>query len=458
MNCTECKEKLVELIEGLLSDTQRQTVQEHLKGCQQCRGEFKELKELNERLASDGKTWQQTDLEDAVFNRVIRKQHEKLKQADRIGRQFRIWRQIMNKPITKLATAAAIIIIVALGILLLQNSATTVYAIEQTIEAGQDVRFLHFYQSSFDSITTFKEAWLEYDDSGQIKNTRVNWYNQPSGDLVAVWKEGRTQYWVKKKNTLKFFEDEIYTKKCVGFAKRYDPTRTVENMYDLEKKGDVEIEIQEPDDKTSPIILTCTWLTNTYLTEGTSPQMREIVYVDQVTKLVTLIEIYEFKDGKYVGLGVWEYPDYDTLFEPGIFDLEKVVPVDVKRLDLMTLDIGLERTDLTEKEIAVKVVRSFVQALIAKNYDRAIKIYGYEDPDEKEGLRKRFEKLNIVQIISVGDPVSPPRMNSSGKLRVPCKVELEKDGQIIEWQIEGVFAQRVIGHPNRWHVEGKFEK
>jgi hypothetical protein len=38
----------------------------------------------------------------------------------------------------------------------------------------------------------------------------------------------------------------------------------------------------------------------------------------------------------------------------------------------MILDIGLEQTDLTEKEIAVKVVRSFLQALIAKDYDRAM--------------------------------------------------------------------------------------
>ncbi|MHC4659595.1 MAG: hypothetical protein ACYS83_10555, partial [Planctomycetota bacterium] len=126
-------------------------------------------------------------------------------------------------------------------------------------------------------------------------------------------------------------------------------------------------------------------------------------------------------------------------------------------LDLMTLDIGLEQTDLTNKEIAVKVVRSFLRALIAKDYDRAIKIYGYEDPDEKEGLRKRFEKLNIVRIISLGDPTSP-RFDSWGKLEVPCKVELAEDGQIIEWQIEDVSAQRVMGHPNRWRVKGEFEK
>jgi len=369
------------------------------------------------------------------------------------------WRIIMKSKITKLTAAAVIILAVILSMNLLDKSIPAAYAIEQTIEAGQDVRYLHFYHyASLDSNTPDKEAWLEYDDSGQIKNIRVNWYNYySSGNMVLVWKEGRTKYWRKEKKTLTFFEDEIYTKKSVAFAKRYDPTRAVENMYDLERKGDVEIEIQKPDDKSKPIILTCTWLPNTFITEGTSPQMRSIVFIDPSTKLVTSIEEYELRGDKYASVGAWEYPDYDTLFEPGIFNLEEEAPADVKRLDQMTLDIGLEQTDLTEKEIAIKVVRSFLQALIAKDYDRAIKIYGYEDPDEKEELWKRFEKLNIVRIILVDDPISP-RMDSRGKLRVPCKVELEEDGQIIEWQIEGVFAQRVIGHPNRWCVAGKFEK
>ena len=395
------------------------------------------------------------DIDKTILNEVLEAQVK-----SRIAKQapvlLNIRRIIMKSKITKLATVAVIIASV-LFITFLDKSVATAYAIEQTIEAGQDVRYLHFYYVSGDRNIPDKEAWLEYDDSGQIKNIRVNWYNQPSGDMVMVWKEGRTQYWAKKKSTLKFFEDEIYTKKSVGFAKRYDPTRTVENMYNLEKKGDVEIEIQESPDKTEPIILTCTWLPNTFITEGTSPQMREIVFVDQVTKLVTSIELYELKDGKYVGCGLWKYPDYDTLFEPRIFDIEEEVPADVKRLDQMILDVGLEQTDLTKKEIAVKVVRSFLQALITKDYDKAIKIYGYEDPDEKEELRRRFEKLNIVRIISLGDPISP-RLDSSGKLEVPCKVELERDGEIIEWQIEGVFARRVIGHPNRWRVEGKFEK
>ncbi len=366
-----------------------------------------------------------------------------------------VWSRIMKSNITKSAAAAIIIIGVLIGINMLNG--TPVYAIEQTIQAGQGVRYLHFYfDASADSDVPNKEAWLEYDDSGQIKNIRVNWYHQKSGDMVSVWKEGRTQYWVKKMKTLRFFKDEVYTEKSVGFAQRFDPTRAVEYMYTLEKKGDVEIKIQEPADKTKPIVLTCTWLPNTYIVKGTSPQMREIIHVDPVTKLVTSIEVYKYEDGEYVGGGTWTYPDYDKLFEPGIFDLEQEVPADVKRLDLMTLDIGLEQTDLTDEEIAIKVVRSFYKALIDKDYDRAIKIYGYEDPDKKEEMINRFKKHNVVRIISIDDPVCPNEMIYGGIFRISCKIEIEKNGQVIMRHIDKLYAKRVLGYPDRWHVSGAF--
>ena len=50
MNCTKCKEKLTELLEGLLPETQKQIVEVHLKDCQICQRELAQLKELNERL------------------------------------------------------------------------------------------------------------------------------------------------------------------------------------------------------------------------------------------------------------------------------------------------------------------------------------------------------------------------------------------------------------------------
>ena len=59
MNCTECKEILVELVEGLLSESQSQIVKEHLNDCGQCRSELEELKALGERLTCDSEKRQQ---------------------------------------------------------------------------------------------------------------------------------------------------------------------------------------------------------------------------------------------------------------------------------------------------------------------------------------------------------------------------------------------------------------
>lgn len=367
-----------------------------------------------------------------------------------------IRRTIMTGKLTKFAAAAAMIIATIGSVYFLNNAVTPAYSMEQTIQAGRDVRYLHFsFYASLNTDIADKEAWLEYDDGGQIKNIRVDWYNQPAGDMTMVWKEGRTQYWTKKSKTLRFFEDEIYTEKMVSFARRFDPTRMVKTMYDLEKQGKVKVQIHEPSDITQPIMLTCTWLPNTYIVKGTSPQMREVVHIDRFTKLVTSVKVYERKDGNYEGGGVWKYTDYAASFKTEIFDLDTEAPADVKRLDLMCLDIGMERTDLTDEEIAIKVVRSFLQALIEKNYETAVKIYGYENPDDREHLMQNLEKLNLIRIIEIGDPVAP-RMDSRGKLRVPCRVESEENGQVIVWEIENMFAQRVIGHSNRWHVEAEF--
>ncbi len=209
MNCTECKEKLAELLEGLLPESQRQTVQEHLKDCQVCRNELAELKELSERLISGGKTWQQTNLEDAVFNQIIRRQSQKLKQADRINRQLRIWRRIMKRPITKIAAVAAIIIVVVLSITLLDKSVTSAYAIEQTIEAFKNVRYMHLVRHN-ETGQIEDERWVEIGLDGLQARYRQD---TTSHDFFVVDDRETVLVHYKDKNTIVLYDpnDQSYT-------------------------------------------------------------------------------------------------------------------------------------------------------------------------------------------------------------------------------------------------------
>ena len=225
MNCTECKEKLVEYIEGILPESQRQMIKEHLKDCQQCHAELTELKELGERLICDSAARRQSSVEDVVFNRIIREQNEKLKQADRINRQFRIWKQIMNNKITKYTAAAAMLLIGVLLINFLDISATSAYAMEQTIEASHSVRYLHIKSFNANEDEP-KEFWVEFYKNGEVKNVRMHmpeWASPEDGANVTVWKENKAQIWFKKKNSLITFKNKTVAARTLKFIKELDP-------------------------------------------------------------------------------------------------------------------------------------------------------------------------------------------------------------------------------------------
>lgn len=360
----------------------------------------------------------------------------------------------MKSRIAKVAAAAVIIVAVTLSITFLDKAVAPAYAIGQTIQACKNTRFIHF-ELFLPSNNKDKDAWLEYDDSGQIKNVRVNFYFSKGNELVMVWKQGRTQMWDKQRKKLQLFEDKIYTDKIIFFVQRYDPASAVEHIQKMEKEGKVKIKIDEPSNKTKPIILTAIYEPNTYALEGPKPQMKEVFFIDPYTKLVTAIEIYELKDGQYSYIGVWKFPDYNIAFNAQIFNLEGELPSDVDIVDMMALDIGLEQCDLTNEQIAIKLVREFFNALIAKDYESAIKLLYHESPEAEAGIRKEIEKINIIRVISVDKafPCSP-----MGSWSVSCVFESEKDGKVVRLGPTNIFVNHVLGHPNRWVIEGGFFK
>ncbi len=80
--------------------------------------------------------------------------------------------------------------------------------------------------------------------------------------------------------------------------------------------------------------------------------MREIFFVDQDTKLVTEVEIYELINDEYIGRGVWRYYDYNKPFDEAIFSIENEIPDDIFMLYQYGVeDSGLEQGDSNEKQI-----------------------------------------------------------------------------------------------------------
>lgn len=136
MNCTEYKELLVAYIEGLLEESEKQAVAEHLKDCSSCRSQVEELRGLHDRLIANGKSVAHRDLENDVMNRIVREQNVRLKTAAKATEALKTRRTIMKSPIARIAAAAAVIVVAALGInFIMKPSVTWAQVVEPILNA-----------------------------------------------------------------------------------------------------------------------------------------------------------------------------------------------------------------------------------------------------------------------------------------------------------------------------------
>lgn len=118
MNCAQCRELLVAYLDGLLDESQKQTVEGHVKACETCRTDLQGLQTLQRRLVDSGQAVAQISVEEEVMNRIIREQSARLKSASQAGRGLVPRRRLMKSSVVKMAVAAAVVLAVLGGIFL----------------------------------------------------------------------------------------------------------------------------------------------------------------------------------------------------------------------------------------------------------------------------------------------------------------------------------------------------
>jgi hypothetical protein len=373
-----------------------------------------------------------------VMSRIETKSVGESERIEKLSTKFIARRFIMN-PFTKLAAAAVIIVAVVLSINLWNRTIPVAYALDQTITANHSVRYIHIKDFASGHEDEPKEFWLEFNEDGQVKNVRMYmpaWDAPNDGAKVIVWKENKATVWFKKKNALVTIRDKAVADQMLKLVEAYDPRLVVERLPKQEAEGKVKIEIDEPSNKAEPIVVT-----------ATSPRRRSVLLVDQATKLVTSIKFYQLKDGEYQYLSLMELNGYNQPIEAKMFTLDEV-PADVVRIDQTTQAVGLEQGSLTDEEVAVEVVRKFFEALIAKDYAKAGQLLEGAPADF---IRKQFGQMKFLRIISVGPAAPHPNPETKG-LVVPCILEIEKDGKIIQWKRDQIGVRQVYNQPGRWTI------
>lgn len=354
---------------------------------------------------------------------------------------------VMRFVAIRLAGAGLCLLIVLGAIGLLTHSTPVAYALDQTWEAIKDIRYFHFQFRHQEELNPGREAWIEYDESGELEAMRVNFYQQ---DQVVVWQDGVTQAWRQDANELLIFEDLEYSDKILLFARRFDPKQALNHLAQRVAAEEVRMEMETPSNPFTPIQVTAWYEPNTYVIGAPKPAMRETYRIDPNTKFVMDVEVSLLKDGLYTSAGVWEYLDYNQPFDRGTFDLTLEVPMDVDRFDTLDANLGFPQGDLSDEQAAKQTVKAFLESWRQKDYDEATRICGYRTSKERDRIHDQLFSNDLLRIITMEEAQLPEK--SQRGFRIPCFLEFNSDGQSKETTLDILVYQCT---PGRWRLRSQ---
>jgi hypothetical protein len=116
MKCAKFKDNLIAYVEGLLEESAREAMEEHLKSCEDCRRELSEVSELHNKLVENGNRFAGADYENDVMDRIVREQTFKLRKIEKSGKRIPIGKFILSSKVMRFAAAAVIIAAVLIGL------------------------------------------------------------------------------------------------------------------------------------------------------------------------------------------------------------------------------------------------------------------------------------------------------------------------------------------------------
>jgi antitoxin component YwqK of YwqJK toxin-antitoxin module len=377
---------------------------------------------------------------DRVILRELIEAHEKSKKMKSAFIEPTIRRKIMNNRITKFAVAAVVLAAVVLSITIFDNTAQEAYAIEQSIKASHTVETLHIRQyRSSEAVANgqYDEAYVKYDPSGKFESARMDTAQSSDGPKTIVWSNNVAKVWMHSKKSVLVIRDPKMAREMEEMAVQLDPKRTLQNLYEMQQKGEQDVKITEPEEEGDLITI-----------EVVHDKGREVFYVDPESKLLVRFEKQVLNGQDYVVTSAMEISGYNEPIDENVFTLGNL-PKDVFVLDQVNQEIGLAQGNLSDDEIVVEVATQFFQALIDEDYAKAGLLMEGLPP---ERIKTMFPVWKFVRIVSIGKVV-PHSIPLTRGLSVPCEIEMEhaETGE----RMTGTFnpgIRKVHGRPDRWTI------
>jgi hypothetical protein len=428
MNCTECRDQLVILLEGLGDEGLSARMEKHVAECLGCRQELAALRELQNRLRHNGQAPSGVPIESAVMDQILQRQTLKIRKT-----------HMRNRILAWSAAAAAVIALPLVLFVVFGKSASPAYALDQTVEAVRSLTTVHL--TCDPPGPGVGELWAEFDATGQLRLARLDFPASEDGPKVVVWKRDVAEVWFKQKNSVLVLRDPQAIADLAEKIRQLDPKESVERLYRAQTEGRGDVLIGAPAAEGAPITITWT-------VQREKQQCQDVYQVDPETKLLRRLDKYVLKDGEYVSAGSILIAGYNERIDPAVFN--PPAPADATRIDWTRQEVGLPQGTLNNEEIAAKVAREFFEALIAQNYAKAGQLYAGM-PEAR--MKEVFGKITFMKIVSIG-AATPNADARTGFLDVPCEVQLkDADGKVVRQKLVAK-VRPVHGQNGRWAIDG----
>ncbi|HCO92495.1 MAG TPA: hypothetical protein DIU00_00850 [Phycisphaerales bacterium] len=430
-DCENMKDQIADLLTGNLSESQMRKLEQHLNECAACRDYASALKNEDMLLTE---FFAGMDLNTAS-------RQERLLQViapSCMSRQtyaLSIRRTIMKSPITKIAVAAVIIIAVTLSIQLWNKSTSAAYAFEQTVEAMQGKRSFHI-QTYFQQRRK-DEFWAEFDEEGKLVRFRQEEGEGPKRILLTTWEDGVKSQYYPPPWGVKLMTRVDNSGGGLENLEGFDPETIVQEVHELVSEGKAVMEIQAPPRYAR--------LMTIHVKRIDGKPLRQVLVVNPDTKLVVRVDDYwDTEDEEKVFHHGIEVLEYNETIDPRLFDPN--LPEDTLIMDQVTQEVGMAQGDMSNEEVAVKIIREALDAWAKGDFAKAGKLCGGAP---RRMLAEAYSHVRPVRIISIGEPEKIDF--GTPRFWVPCQYEIKRDGQL-EITNQKLAALTVNGSPGRWYV------
>ncbi len=339
-------------------------------------------------------------------------------------------RTIMKNRMTKLSTAAAIILIAVFGVTLLDKAATPAWAIEQSIEAMKNYRGIHYSGTISISWEDFFEN-LGVQDLPELPESlgEFEMWAQADEELSRssatkiICQDNIIILGSKLQTYVQLADGTTYD--IQGDFMKIDPWPTSKLLRHLKDNTSTWTELYGMNAETGKerIFVKC----------GDSERNRswEIEF-DAESKLLISLRQWNRSDNHegLPNINIWEIVHYeelpDDIFEIDLPDSGEIIAVNTPLYDP---DYGMDAEGLTQEQACHKILEEFWQAVNEQDLDKIRKLLPYSAKWSDEVLMSNLAGDNegSVRLLEIGQIYE----SKIGPV-VPCTLQLKDEKKVID--------------------------